>query len=263
MTRVRPAAVAGHFYPARAVELRATIEDLCAAVTIYTPAPKAIIAPHAGYIYSGAVAASAYKSVAALSGKITRVVLVGPSHRAGFYGLAAPEVDAFETPLGRVAIEHPTLEDLTALPWVERADRFHTAEHSLEVHVPFLQVTLDDFTLVPLLVGDATVEQVAATIKRAWNGADTLVVVSSDLSHYLDYASAKTLDAATTRAIEALRWEDLSYAQACGCRPIQGLLMAAKGYDLDCQTIDVRNSGDTAGAKDRVVGYGAYSFARA
>jgi AmmeMemoRadiSam system protein B len=263
MGRIRRPAVAGTFYPGTAGELEATLRGYLGDVRPAASGnpPKAVIAPHAGYIYSGAVAASAYVRLAARRDEIERVVLLGPAHRVAVCGLAAPESDAFATPLGRVRLDREALARSLDLPQVEPSDAAHAPEHSLEVHLPFLQTLLGDFSLVPLVVGDATPEEVAEVLELLWGGPETLIVVSTDLSHYCDYATARRLDAATTRAIEALEPEAIGHEQACGRIPVQGLLLAAQRHGLHADAVDVRNSGDTAGPRDAVVGYGAYVFA--
>lgn len=258
MPTVRAPAVAGTFYPDDAVALRAQLREFLAAVKTSGTCPKAIIAPHAGYVYSGPVAASAYARIQACARHITRVVLLGPSHRVRLRGLAAPSVDFFATPLGAIAVDRAALQRLADLPYVTVSDQAHALEHSLEVHLPFLQATLGQFTLVPLVVGAAEPHAVAQVLERLWGGAETLIVVSSDLSHYHDYATSQRLDAATTQAIEQLRFEDLNYDSACGRTPVSGLLYVARQRGLHAQAVDVRNSGDTAGPRDQVVGYGAY-----
>jgi MEMO1 family protein len=262
MMVVRPPAVAGTFYPAAAHQLRNVVEQFLQAAQSSGPIPKAIIAPHAGYLYSGPVAASAYASVATARDTIRQVILLGPAHRIPFSGLAASSAEAFSTPLGSVAIDHHALSRVLAFPQVRTLDQIHTREHSLEVHLPFLQEVLADFTLVPLLVGHTTPAAVGEVLDTLWDGAATLIVVSSDLSHYHDYDTARRLDELTSRAIESLRWEEIENEQACGRYPIQGLLLAARRHGLQVRTVDLRNSGDTAGPRDEVVGYGAYVFAR-
>jgi AmmeMemoRadiSam system protein B len=263
MGRIRRPAVAGTFYPGTAGELEATVRGYLrdAQPAPSERPPKAVIAPHAGYVYSGPVAASAYGRLAACRDEIERVVLLGPAHRVAVRGLAAPESDAFATPMGRVRLDREALERSLELPQVMPSDAAHAPEHSLEVHLPFLQALLGDFSLVPLVVGDATPEEVAEVLELLWGGPETLIVVSTDLSHYCDYATARRLDAATTRAIEALEPEAIGHEQACGRIPVQGLLLAAQRHGLHANAVDVRNSGDTAGPRDAVVGYGAYVFA--
>ena len=220
--------------------------------------PKAIVVPHAGYIYSGPVAAAAYARLGPMRGRVTRVVLLGPSHRVGFDGLALTSADSYITPLGRVPIDAEAATKLADLPQVRVLDAAHAQEHSLEVHLPFLQEVLNEFSLVPLVVGEATPAEVGEVLERLWGGPETLIVISSDLSHYHDYATAQKRDRATSRAIEALRYEDIGYEDACGRNPVNGLLYVARQRGLHVRTVDLRNSGDTAGARDRVVGYGAY-----
>ncbi|MBK9131071.1 MAG: AmmeMemoRadiSam system protein B [Gammaproteobacteria bacterium] len=262
MHTVRAPAVAGQFYPADARELRVQVRALLDAV--HTAAadsvPKAVIAPHAGYVYSGPVAASLYARLAPARGRIRRVVLLGPAHRVAFDGLALSSAAAFSTPLGDVPLDTAARARLLNLPQVRILDEAHRAEHSLEVQLPFLQEVLTEFTLVPLVVGDATPEEVSEVIETLWGGPETLILISSDLSHYHDYATARRLDAATSRAIEALRPQDIHYEDACGRNPVNGLLLSARNHGLRARTLDLRNSGDTAGPRDRVVGYGAYAF---
>lgn len=259
-SRVRPPAVAGAFYPDDPRELASAVREHLAAASVPAgePVPRAVIAPHAGYVYSGPVAASAYARLAPARGRIRRVVLLGPSHRVPLSGVAAPSADAFETPLGLVPVDREAVERLRALPQVEVRDDAHRLEHSLEVHLPFLQEVLGEFLLVPLVVGEATPEEVAEVIEALWDEAGTVVVVSSDLSHYYDYATARRMDAATSRAIESLRPEAIGPEDACGRHPVRGLLLAARRRGLSCRTVDLRSSGDTAGGRDEVVGYGSY-----
>lgn len=261
MLEVRKPAVAGTFYPADPEALRAQVERCLAGARPAAPlTPKALVVPHAGYVYSGAVAGSAYALAGGLRERIRRVVLLGPSHRVGFRGIAVPECEAFETPLGRIPLDAEGVAQARALPQVVALDAAHAREHSLEVQLPFLQLALGDFSLVPLSVGDATPEEVEAVIEALWGGDETLVVVSSDLSHYLPYDAARALDRRTTDAIERLAPEAIGREQACGRLPVQGLLRAARRHGLHAHTLDVRSSGDTAGSRDSVVGYGAWAF---
>ncbi len=260
MTSVRYPAVAGMFYPDDPVTLDEMIHAYLDATTAEGPVPKAIIAPHAGYVYSGPVAASAYRLLIPAKDMVKRVILLGPAHRVPFRGLAVPSVDFFMTPFGTVAVDRQAIETIADLPWVTISDSPHEPEHSLEVHLPFLQEVLEDFKVVPVVVGDATPEEVAAVLERLWGGPETLIVISSDLSHYHDYTTARQMDAATSQAIEALDPKALTFESACGRIPVSGLLIAARKHGLHARTIDLRNSGDTAGPKDQVVGYGAYVF---
>ena len=267
MPSVREAAVAGQFYPGSADELEATVRQFLDGAggadsekTAGAPVPKAIIAPHAGYVYSGAVAASAYSRLEPAASVIKRVVLLGPCHRVAVQGLALSDADAFATPLGDVPVDKEAAAMILDLPQVEVFDATHAQEHSLEVHLPFLQIVLDDFAVVPLVVGEAPPEQVAEVLDALWGGPETLIVVSSDLSHYLDYDSAQKIDSETCRAIETLDPQAISRDGACGRFPVGGLLEIAKRRGLTVTTLDMCNSGDTAGSKDRVVGYGSWMF---
>lgn len=262
MISVRPPAVAGLFYPAAAAELRREVEAMLAAAEPAArakPVPKAIIAPHAGYIYSGPVAAAAYARLAPARDLIKRVVLLGPVHRVAIRGLALPAASMLATPLGNLMVDAKAHAALSLLPQVCVNGAAHAEEHSLEVHLPFLQSVLAGFTVVPLAVGDASAEEVAQVIDTLWGGAETLIVVSSDLSHYLNYAEAQALDRATAQAILDMR-SDVTHTQACGSTPVNGLALAARRHHLTPDLIDLRNSGDTAGDRQRVVGYGAFVF---
>lgn len=261
-TGTRKPAVAGLFYPAEAEELRETVRRFLAdAHPSEGSAPKAIIVPHAGYVYSGPIAASAYARVAVARETIRNVVLLGPSHRVRFSGLAASGAGAFETPLGEVPVDRRAIASVKALPQVCVLDAAHNKEHSLEVQIPFLQMVLDAFALVPIAVGDAEAPAVAEVIEKLWGGEETLIVISSDLSHYHDYDTACGRDEGTAGAIEELRYEDIQYDDACGRDPVNGLLYLARRKGMKATRLDLRNSGDTAGDPDRVVGYGAFAFA--
>ena len=241
--------------------MRALINGLLAQVPPATgPGPKALIAPHAGYLYSGPVAASAYAQFLPSRDQIRRVVLLGPSHYVAVEGLATCSAEAFATPLGLVPVDVEAVRRARALPQVRELDEAHEQEHSLEVQLPFLQTVLGDFTLVPLAVGDATPEEVGEVLETLWDGPETRFVISSDLSHYYDIQAARCLDAATAKAIEALKPDDVGEERACGRIPIRGLLQAARRHGLRARTVDLRNSGETAGPHDRVVGYGAFVF---
>ena len=266
MPMIRQPAVADRFYPGDPAELGRMLDALLAespasaASRPGTTPPKALIVPHAGYIYSGPIAATAYATLAPVHDRIHRVVLLGPSHRLPFRGLAATSADVFATPLGPVPIDRAAVERALTLPQVHLLDAAHAQEHSLEVQLPFLQRVLDDFSLVPLVVGEAAPESVAEVLDLLWGGPETLILVSSDLTHYLDYRTAQRIDAATSEAIEALRPESIGSDQACGRAPLNGLLTLARRRGLQAETLDRRNSGDTAGSRDQVVGYGAYAI---
>lgn len=251
----RPPAVAGLFYPAGATELARMVSGLLAAAPEragYRP-PKAIIAPHAGYLYSGPTVAQAYALLQPLRGCIRRVVLPGPTHRVAVRGLALPAARSFHTPLGDIAIDAQAAAALHKLPQVVISDAAHALEHSLEVYLPFLQTVIGDFALVPLAVGDASPEEVAEVLRRLWGSDETLIVVSSDLSHFHGYAEAQALDCATAEAILQLR-NNLDHQQACG------LTLIARELGLRTELVDLCNSGDTCGDKSRVVGYASFAF---
>jgi len=262
MERVRRAAVAGGFYPAEPAVLDELVTGLLAEVREPTAAmPKAVIAPHAGFQYSGPIAASAYATLRNGAGAIERVVLLGPCHRVYLAGLAASGAEAFETPLGRIPLDRGAIERALELPQVRIHEAAHASEHSLEVQLPFLQKVLGEFSLAPFAVGDASDDEVSELLELLWGGRETLIVISSDLSHYYDYERAHDLDARTSHSIEALRPNELGDESACGRVPVRGLLVAAARHGLRARTLDLRNSGDTAGSRREVVGYGAYHFA--
>ncbi len=288
---IRRAAVAGLFYPADPTELRSLVDRLLcngrfhqrarkgtlqateprtlAANAATLPGgvketdavpPKALISPHAGYVYSGAVAGAAYRLLAKARGKISRVVLLGPSHRIAFTGMAMTSARAYETPLGVVPINQQWLEQARDVPFFGISDEAHEGEHCLETQLPFLQRVLGDFTLAPIICGRAETEHVANLLDKLWGGPETIIVVSSDLSHYLDYQAGRAMDETTCAAIERLDTVELTPNQACGATPVNGLLTAARRRDMRVETLDLCNSGDTAGPRDRVVGYGAWGF---
>jgi MEMO1 family protein len=260
--RVRPAAVAGAFYPADPDDLRAAVQGaLEEALTGVGPgqAPKAIIAPHAGYRYSGPVAASAYARVLPRRGQVGRVVLLGPAHTVPLAAIATATADAFETPLGLVPVDTTARDQLVDAGLAVVSDAAHATEHSLEVHLPFLQMVLGEVTVLPLVVGEVPASAVAAVLDRVWGGPETLVVLSTDLSHYHDHSTARELDGRTAAAILARRPDDVGRGDACGVFPLRGLLAAARRRDLDVELLDLRTSADTAGHPQRVVGYGAFA----
>lgn len=263
---IRQTAVAGMFYPDNPEELQATIDhylreaEVSQEDQLKVQTPKALIVPHAGYVYSGPVAAGAYVRLEASRDIIRRVILLGPSHRVAFSGMATSSADYFATPLGSIPIDKQAIHEITSLTQVQLLDQAHSQEHSLEVQLPFLQRVLDDFTLVPIVVGDADPDSVDAVLETLWGGPETLIVISSDLSHYHSYVTAQQMDRRTSNAIESMQPDDIHYDDACGRNPVNGLLVAARKHGLQATTIDLRNSGDTAGSKDRVVGYGAYVF---
>jgi MEMO1 family protein len=259
----RKPAVAGQFYPNDPQELTQLLKKLYATSrTCQVSQVKAIIVPHAGYIYSGEIAASAYMALIPQIHKIKRVVLLGPAHRVGFHGLATTTDNYFSTPLGDIAIDKSSISIIESLPQVVSLDRAHTHEHSLEVQLPFLQNLLDEFTLVPLVVGECNSQQVSEVLELLWGGEETLIVISSDLSHYNSYNDALHQDRKTSESIVNMQPENIEFDDACGQIPIKGLLMSATRHNLKALQVDLRNSGDTAGTRDRVVGYGAYIFSQ-
>jgi len=262
MASVRTAAVAGMFYPGDARTLAAELNELFGGVEQSEPRlgfPKALIVPHAGYIYSGGVAAHAYEELAAARGIVKRVVLLGPVHRVPVRGLAIPSDEAFATPLGAIAIDRAALDQVRALPQVVTSDRAHLQEHALEVQLPFLQRQLGDFTLAPFAVGDASVDEVAEVIERLWGGPETLIVISTDLSHYHPYAEARAIDGATLGRIGSFA-TDVHHEEACGATPLNGFLALAKGKNMSIRLLAACNSGDTAGGKGQVVGYSSFAL---
>lgn len=258
---IRQPAVAGLFYPDDRTRLEQAVDEYLAAVPAPAGgAPKALIAPHAGYPYSGPVAGHAFAALGRGNTAISRIILIGPSHRCPVRGLAAPTATAFAMPSGPVPVEREAWAAVRDLSCVQTLDAAHDQEHGLEVELPFLQACVASFSIVPLVVGDAAPADVAEVLERLWGGPETLLVISSDLSHYYDYDTARRMDAATTEAIVALQPEAIGVEQACGRLAIQGLLLQAQRHGLRAEVCDCRNSGDTAGPRDRVVGYGAYVF---
>ena len=260
---VRPAAVAGRFYPGDAAALAGEVDALLAAAPAPAGArPKALIVPHAGYVYSGPIAAAGYRHLLGAGPRPRRVVLLGPAHTVALRGIALPDVDALATPLGVVRVDVALAARAAALPQVLPSRDAHAREHALEVQLPFLQRTLGpDFTLLPLVVGHVAPATVAAVLDALWGDDDTLLVISTDLSHYLGYADAQALDADTARRILALD-PGFESDQACGAFALRGFLQAARSHGLVGRLLDLRNSGDTAGDRRRVVGYAAFAFAQ-
>jgi AmmeMemoRadiSam system protein B len=255
---VRAAAVAGTFYPGEPDALRSQVDAfLEVAVPGDEPLPKALIVPHAGYMYSGLTAGAAYARVKRLRGTVERVVLVGPAHRVSIDAIAVSPADAFLTPLGAVAVDDGLRRRALALSAVRIGDRAHASEHALEVQLPFLQRALGEFSVLPLLVGNVSTDDVAKVLDALWGGDETLIVVTSDLSHYHDYATARSHDARTAAAIVAGAGDWIRDDDACGARPVGGLLKAARHHGLGVRLVDLGNSADTAGGRECVVGYGA------
>ena len=262
MSFVRPAAVAGMFYPGDARALAAEMDDLLGGVNEFAPRlgyPKGLVVPHAGYIYSGGVAARAYDELVPARGFVKRVVLLGPTHRVAVRGLAMPSAGGFATPLGTVRVDNAALDSVRDLPQVVVSDAAHAMEHSLEVQLPFLQKMLGDFALAPFAVGMASVAEVAEVIERLWGGPETLIVISTDMSHYHSYEQARAIDGFTIKRIAAFA-TDIHHEEACGATPLNGLLFFSRQKNLSLKLLAACNSGDTAGGKDRVVGYSAFGL---
>lgn len=260
ISELRPAAVAGTFYPAAPRLLRTEVDALLAAAPVAADphvAPKALIVPHAGYRYSGPIAATAYARLRPFANQYRRVVIAGPSHRAYFQGVALPEAAAFETPFGTVPVD---TEAAAQIPGALRLEAAHAREHALEVQLPFLSRVLSRFAIVPIVAGDAKGGDVAQVLDALWGGPETLIVVSSDLSHYLPYDEAKRIDEGTAQQIDTLSPLPLHHDQACGATPVNGLLIVARRRGLRVERLDVRNSGDTSGARDQVVGYASFAL---
>lgn len=263
MSQVRPAAVAGMFYPGSAAQLRPQVESYLAEAMQRGSghySPKAVIAPHAGYVYSGPVAGSAFACFEAEAEAIRKIILIGPAHRLPVNGLALPGQTAFETPLGAVPVDQDMVELISALPQVSINRAAHAPEHCLEVELPFLQVVLGEFSVVPLLVSAVSAAEVTEVLDCLWGGSETRIVVSSDLSHYLSYEAAREIDRETAQQVLELQ-EPVEEHCACGARAINGLLAVARRRQMTSRLLDLRNSGDTAGDRLRVVGYGSFGFA--
>jgi len=262
MQSVRPSAVAGLFYPSEENILKHDLRDLLAtAHHVELQSPKALIVPHAGYVYSGPIAATAYSALQRIASTINRVILLGPTHRVAVRGLVLPDNEAFATPLGNVPVDIEAAQTIAHLPQVSINSLAHAQEHSLEVQLPFLQTVLNKFKVLPLAVGLASPEEVCDVLELLWGGDETLIVVSSDLSHYLPYDTAKRVDSASIHSIAI--GHELSHEQACGATPINGLMLAAARHHLKPHLLDLRNSGDTAGSRDGVVGYAALALTSA
>lgn len=257
---IRAPAVAGLFYPDERRELTEMVRGFMDGPSAVVASPKALIAPHAGFIYSGPVAGSAFAQLQTVRESVTRVVLAGPSHRVGFPGIALSSAHSFSTPLGQVPVDTESVARLTDLAEVTVLDMAHAQEHSIETHLPFLQLALANFSIVPLVIGEATPRAIAQVFDRLWGGPETLICVSSDLSHYYPYEQARRMDEAVSHAIEELDDTQVDSNHACGWLGVRGLILAARKHGLKARTLDVRNSGDTAGSRDQVVGYGAYAF---
>ncbi|MGV6825651.1 MAG: AmmeMemoRadiSam system protein B [bacterium] len=252
--------VAGTFYPADQAELSSQIQRYLDNSSPQQIRPKALVVPHAGYIYSGPVAASAYRLLEPIANEIQRVIVLAPSHRVPFRGIATSTAEQFQTPLGVIPVDQVAVSDALQIHEVAQFDTAFVGEHALEVQLPFLQTVIAEFKLVPFVVGRADTDEVARLLEALWGGPETLIVISSDLSHYLDYDSARQRDQQTANAIEHLQPDLIEYEDACGRNPLNGLLRAARHHELEVYRLDLRNSGDTAGPRNQVVGYGAWAL---
>lgn len=261
VSSVRPEAFAGQLYPQDERVLRMQIAELLAAAVPLEQIspPKAVIVPHAAYLYSGAVAASAYRTLAGLRDRIRRVVMLGPAHQAATRDFVIPAAQAFSTPLGEVPLNHADWLMLQARDDVRIDDALHCAEHGLEVQLPFLQTLFDSFSLVPVLAGDVSGESMAGLLEMLWGGPETLLVISSGLSQHLPYRQAQWVDRSTVEQVLDLN-PGLGHEQACGAPLINGLVLAARRRGLRPHLLDLRNSGDTAGDRGRVFGYASIAF---
>ena len=255
----RKPAVDGLFYSSDAPQLSSDVKQYMADAHPQKLSPKALIVPHAGYIYSGAIAATAYATLIARREVIRRVILLGPAHRVAVRGLALPGADYFNTPLGSVMVDKQAIQSIVNYPQITISPEAHALEHALEVQLPFLQYVLVDFRVLPLVVGAASAQEVAEVLDTVWGGDETLIVISSDLSHYLPYVEARQVDQATVQSILQLE-QSITHNQACGGTAINGLIVAAQRHHLKPVLLDLRNSGDTAGTRDQVVGYAAIAF---
>jgi len=256
----RMPAVAGFFYTDNPGSLATEVDSYLSGCTQtrLERSPRALIVPHAGYLFSGAIAASAYAPLAPWRRQITRVVLLGPAHRVYIQGLALPSVSGFRTPLGEVLLDTGNMRLISEKFGIEINDQAHAAEHSLEVQLPFLQRSLDHFRLVPIVAGDCDPAEIQAIIRHYWGEADTLLIISTDLSHFLSDADAREMDQRTADAVMDLAPEKIGELQACGRIPLKALLAVAREYGAQIRQLAMGNSGDVSGDRHQVVGYGAW-----
>ena len=256
---VREAAVAGIFYPADVYQLKNDINGYLQHITDNNSGkPKILITPHAGYKYSAQVAASAFAKLRPFKDKIKKVFLLGPSHRVYVNGVALPKEKSFKTPLGIIKVDSDIVEQISKTKPFKFKSTAHKNEHSLEVSLPFLQVVLGNFEIIPMLYGEANPHEIAQTIQPYLERDDSILIVSADLSHYLDYSTAKKVDEQTANNIKEGKTVD--HHQSCGATAINTALIMAQNFGLVPQMLNMANSGDVIGDKDSVVGYGAWSF---
>ena len=254
----KKADVAGLFYPAEPKELREMIEVFISNAKVAQNLTRAIIAPHAGYVYSGPIAGSAYRALYSSKETIKNVVIMSPSHNISFDGVATHSADSFSTPLGDLHVNKEIKETISNLPFVKELDNAFIREHALEVHLPFIQHTLPQAKIVPLIVGHTYPEEIQMLLETLWPDPTNAFVISSDLSHFLSYVQAQKIDSLTAKQIEKLLYKEIHHEQCCGFFPLRGLLKFAKEHGLKITALDLRNSADTAGDKGRVVGYGSF-----
>ncbi len=257
---LQAAAVAGMFYPGNPAQLAAGVDGSLAKAAPPRLSPKAVIAPHAGHVYSGDIAGAAYRLLAQRKGEIKRVVLLGPNHRMPVRGIALSPAEAWETPFGPLPVDRTARDSLARQPGFAVTPMPFVNEHSLEVHLPFIHRVLGKVEILPMLVGETTTEQASRTLDALWGGPETAIIISSDLSHYHDYETCRTKDEETASGIERLQQDICVGDRACGFHSIKGLIDQAQRRDLRVTALDVRNSGDTHGPRDRVVGYGSFAF---
>lgn len=258
---IRPPAVAGTLYDADTQRLLAQVESwLNEGVAKTTPkTPKALVVPHSGYHYSGKTAAAAYRLLEPVYDSIRRVVILGNSHRDTINGFALPGVDVFKTPLGDVKVDPHAVQHLLNEPDVQELPEAHRLEHSIEVQLPFLQTVLEDFVIVPLIVGNNDPKRVAELLKPLWGAEETLIVISTGLSRKRPQSEARSQDAHSAERIRKMKI-DFSYPEACGFNALNGFLYLAKEKHLDSKCLALSTSADTNGLKDRVRGFGSFAF---
>ena len=260
MEKIKQADVAGMFYPGEEASLRQMVDGFIQKALSFDLRPRAIIAPHAGYIYSGSIAGTAYKTIAAVRDQIENVIIMSPAHRFYLRGIALHMADAFATPLGNIPVNIGIVKKIKQFSSVQWEERSFIQEHGLETHLPFIQRAFKPgIKIVPMIVGECQESEVAEILESVWEDPRNFVIISSDLSHFHSYADAKKLDRNTVDLIQNLDSQSLDTEFACGHYPICGLLNLARNRKLKIKALDIRSSGDTAGSKESVVGYGSFA----
>ncbi len=254
----KKADVAGLFYPSEPEELKSMLETFVNTAKSVNNLTRAVIAPHAGYVYSGPIAGSAYKALYSSKENIKNVIILSPSHNCSFDGVATHSAQAFSTPLGDIEVNQELKEKIASLPFIKELDEAFIREHALEVHLPFIQYVLPHAKILPLVVGQTYPEEIQMLIETLWNDPSNAFVISTDLSHFLSYMQAQKLDSLTAKQFERKLFQEIHHEQCCGYFPVRGMLKFAKEHGLKISTLDLRNSADTAGDKGRVVGYGSF-----